>query len=91
MDNRIKQIADFYGLEHQCVKCLEEMAELSVELAKYLQGDNTEVSPVKLREELADVTIMVEQLRYLTGSSFVEQEIERKLERQMQRIKAGGV
>lgn len=90
MDNRIKQIADFYGLEHQCVKCLEEMAELSVELAKYLQGDNM-VSPVKLREELADVTIMVEQLRYLTGSSFVEQEIERKLERQMQRIKAGGV
>ena len=89
MDERIKQIADLYGRQHQCIKCMEEMAELSVEIAKYLESgvpDGQQHVPLKLEQELADVIIMVEQLKYLVNTAFVDQEIERKLERQMQRI-----
>ena len=89
MDERIKQIADLYGRRHQCLKCLEEMAELSVEIAKYLESgvpDGLQHVPFRLEQELADVIIMVEQLKYLVNSAFVDQEIERKLERQMQRM-----
>lgn len=89
MDERIIRIAELYGRRHQCIKCLEEMAELSVEIAKYLESgvpDGLQHVPFKLEQELADVIIMVEQLKYLVNTAFVEQEIERKLERQMQRI-----
>lgn len=79
---RIKIIADFYGFRHQCLKCLEEMAELSVEITKYLENEGPTYT---LEQELADVIIMTEQLRYLTGT-FVDLEIDRKLERQIRRI-----
>lgn len=93
MDNRIKQIADFYGLEHQCMKCLEEMSELSVEILKFLEKDNegkSFVAPMNLEQELADVIIMTEQLKYLMDTAFVELEIDRKLERQLKRMKEVG-
>lgn len=94
MDKRIGQIADFYGLEHQCMKCLEEMAELSVEILKYLEKDNNGyrksfIAPMNLEQELADVIIMTEQLKYLMDTGFVELEIDRKLERQLKRMKEG--
>ena len=95
MDERIIQIANLYGRRHQFLKCMEEMAELSVEIAKYLESDapdGLQHVPFKLEQELADVIIMVEQLKYLVNTAFVEQEIERKLERQMQRIEeASGI
>ncbi len=95
MDERIKQIADLYGRRHQFLKCMKEMAELSAEIARYLESgvpDGLQHVPFKLEQELADVIIMVEQLKYLVNSAFVDQEIERKLERQMQRMEeASGI
>ena len=90
MDKRIMKIANLYGRRQQCLKCMEEMTELSVEIAKYLESgvpDGLQHVPFKL--EQADVIIMVEQLKYLVNGAFVDQEIERKLERQMQRIEEG--
>ena len=47
------------GKEHQLVLCMEEMAELTKELSK----NTTNIS-----EEMADVEIMLEQLRIIYGN-----------------------
>lgn len=57
------KIADHYGEEHQMLKTVEEMAELTQAIIKYLD-DPAEWND--LLGELADVLIMAEQLDYLT-------------------------
>ena len=53
------------GKEHQLVLCMEEMAELTKELSKNMRGfKNT----TNISEEMADVEIMLEQLRIIYGS-----------------------
>lgn len=49
-----------YGVENQTIKAIEEMSELIKELSKALLGkaDNDHI-----REEIADVEIMLEQLK----------------------------
>jgi DNA-binding transcriptional regulator GbsR (MarR family) len=49
-----------YGVENQTIKAIEEMSELIKELSKVLLGkeDNDHI-----REEIADVEIMIEQLK----------------------------
>lgn len=48
------------GKEHQLVLCMEEMAELTKELSKNMRGfKNT---------KMADVEIMLEQLRIIYGN-----------------------
>ena len=58
---KIKAIADHYGKEHQTIKAMEELAELIQALAK---GDIENI-----KEEIADVRVMLEQLEYLYGIS----------------------
>ena len=55
-----------YGREKQIHKTLEELAELSVELHHALdgRGDND-----KILEEMADVEIMLSQMKMLYGST----------------------
>ena len=64
MNENIKSIADHYGLELQKGKAIEELAELIQILAK---GDFEENSKdtSQLIEEVADVEIMLDQLKYL--------------------------
>ena len=51
-----------FGKEHQLIICMEEMAELTKELTKHLRGrDNIP----QIAEEVADVEIMLEQLKIL--------------------------
>lgn len=53
------------GKEHQLVLCMEEMAELTKELSKNMRGfKNT----TNISEEMADVEIMLEQLRIIYGN-----------------------
>lgn len=77
---KIKAIADYYGKEHQTIKAIEELAELIQALAK---GDTENI-----KEEIADVRVMLEQIEYLYGIS--EEEITlricAKLWRQLERI-----
>lgn len=54
-------IADYYGKEHQTIKAMEELAELIQALAK---GDLENI-----KEEIADVRVMLEQIEYLYGIS----------------------
>lgn len=58
---KTKEIADHYGKEHQTVKAIEELAELIQALAK---GDIENI-----KEEIADVRVMLEQIEYLYGIS----------------------
>lgn len=58
---KIKAIADHYGKEHQTIKAMEELAELIQALAK---GDIDNI-----KEEIADVRVMLEQIEYLYGIS----------------------
>ncbi len=51
-----------YGKQSQLVMAMEEMSELTKELSKSLRGtDNAEA----LAEEIADVEIMLEQLKII--------------------------
>ena len=53
----LKYIADHYGLEGQMKKCEEELGEL----IEALGGS----SDIHLAEEIADVEIMISQIKYL--------------------------
>ena len=77
------QIAAHYGLMHQSLKAVEEMAELSVELVKYANNEKGDID--RILEELADVCIMTEQLQFLMGLN-IDGIISRKIMRQLKRI-----
>lgn len=59
-DPVLRKAIAVYGVENQTVKAIEEMSELTKELSKALLGnaDNDHI-----QEEIADVEIMIEQLR----------------------------
>ena len=48
-----------FGYQSQSMMAIEELAELSIEMCKYFQGDN---NVIQIAEEIADVQIMLEQL-----------------------------
>ena len=54
-----------FGKEHQLVLCMEEMAELTKELSKNMRGSK---NITNISEEMADVEIMLEQLRVIFGN-----------------------
>lgn len=84
LDGEICRIADYYGLSSQKVRLVEEMAELTQAIMK-----NDFESTI---EELVDVEILVQQLRYLLiGDDDVMNRLyaktrEMKLARQLMRI-----
>ena len=95
----IKKISHHYGYDAQSRQLIEEMAELTVALNKYYRQDKSDVITAKeyldvqylfnnIKEEIADVTIMLEQIKYLLNISDtdIEQIIEQKLNRQLERI-----
>ena len=84
-EEKVKQIADFYGWNNQLKQLAEECCELSVESLHYIRvGRGIE----RLYEEITDVLIMIQQVVYLLGHGY--KEIERcasfKLDRQLSRI-----
>ena len=53
-----------FGTGMQLIVALEEMSELQKEITKGLRGD---LNKMHLAEELADATIMLEQVRQIFG------------------------
>lgn len=84
MDNRVKTIADYYGFTSQANMLCEEAAEFMVALNKLRRGNVEAFDNIK--EEVADVIVCAEQLRYLLGKE-VDCIIDEKLSRQIRRIK----
>lgn len=77
-------IANHYGKNSQILIAIEELSELTKELCKYKRNYNRRN---ELIEEIADVEIMIEQLKCLFDiHTEVSNEIDYKLERQNRRM-----
>lgn len=74
-----------YGVEHQYWKSVEELGELIVEIARRQDKRTTNE---KIREELADVMIMSEQLRIIVGAKGTDNWIKEKLKRLFLRLRS---
>ena len=90
IDDRLKTIAEHYGLDSQLNILQEELAELIQAVSKYRRGD-----PSHILEEIADVEIMLDQVKYLLGNpeiprvvveKFIKIIREDKIKRQLERI-----
>jgi NTP pyrophosphatase (non-canonical NTP hydrolase) len=100
MDNAIKQIADKYGYDAQSRQLIEECAELTQAVNKLWRLEQVKNRTVTqdidlsfakehLVEELADVSIMVEQMLYLLDCKCdFEIEKAKKIKRQLERMKS---
>ena len=85
IDKCIIEQAEQFGLENRMIQCTEEAGELIQALCKYQriqQGDKTCQTDMihaeyMIAEEIADVELLLEQIKYLLGN---EREVrERKL------------
>lgn len=81
MDDRIKRIADHFGLEVQGRQLMEEMGELAQAVNKlwrfdkgYIDGNRRDLLG-ELAKEIADVTIMTGQITHLTNCSVLVDDI----------------
>ena len=80
---------DHYGAEKQRMVAIEEMAELTKALCKI---DRSQTAPELCKaikhaqEEIADVEIMLMQLKLMHGEKEIDKIVLRKIERQKERM-----
>lgn len=99
MQEKIKKIAEHYGIENQSIQLMEEMAELTIALNKYRRSSKIEHKTIcdsideqfiieQIIEEIVDVTIVLDQLKHLFNYSDDDLTMwkQRKIERQLERI-----
>lgn len=80
----LQRALDTYGSVPQITMVFEEMSELQKELCKYLRGKR---SPASIAEEIADVEIMLEQMKMLfCCTDDVRNERRRKAKRLKERM-----
>lgn len=90
-DKDISFVAEHYGFEHQLNKFLEEIGELLIEISKYKNASSPEEKDnalIGIEEELADVEFLLRQLKYMCHQDEVEETLDRKIKRQLRRIRA---
>ncbi len=97
---KIRKIAQTYGYDAQSRQCIEEMAELTQAINKFWRkqldcgkkevSESFPVSPehMNLKEEIADVYIMLHQMMYLLGIKSIDKTVKEKLDRQIGRIES---
>ena len=99
MQDKLKIIAEHYGIENQSIQLMEEMAELTIALNKYRRSRKVEHQTIsesideqfiieQIIEEICDVEIVLEQIKYLLNHSSDDLAVwkQRKIERQLERI-----
>jgi NTP pyrophosphatase (non-canonical NTP hydrolase) len=86
----MKKIIDFYGKEAQCRLAMEECAELIQAINKCLCFEGDGESRNNLIEEIADVEIMIEQLKIMFNITNEEHDkmYDKKLKRVYGRLEA---
>jgi NTP pyrophosphatase (non-canonical NTP hydrolase) len=84
-DSRIIKIACHYGYTAQSDIIIEECAELTQAILK-LRRAWSDDKLNHVQEELADVLIMARQLRVMLGAEDIDEIINQKLDRQIERI-----
>lgn len=85
-DQMCSDILAYYGHNAQMEKALKELSELDVALGSYMTDGPTVTSADEVIDEIAEVVIMIGQLKLMFGVSKVNDRIEYKLNRQMERI-----
>ncbi len=83
----LQSALDEYGIRNQTDIAIEEMAELTKAIIK-CRRENTEIVFDNLFEEIADVLIMLEQLRMHYGEVHINNIINQKIDRLKKRIEA---
>ena len=93
MKDKLEEIANHYGYQSQARQLIEEMAELTVALNKEWRGMmgyiplDERVSRQNVIEEIADVELLLEQLKYLMDCNWeVIKEKLNKTNRTMERM-----
>lgn len=81
----LKAIADHYGFTSQADMLTEEAAEFTQAVNKLRRGFPDAYKNIK--EEVADVLVVALQLRYLLGGDEIDSIVNKKLTRQLQRIR----
>ena len=84
MNETLTKAIEVYGREHQMLKAIEEMAELTTALLHYLDGNKATLHDV--RSEIADVNIMMLQLASMFGPQHIEDIAKHKLSRLERRL-----
>lgn len=93
IEEKIHRIANYYGADSQLDQTIEELAELTVAIRKFKRNRGNNITDkvtllYNLSGEIADVEIMIEQLKFLLP--FVEEDVDKikveKLDRQIKRI-----
>lgn len=88
--NEYEKFLDAWGYDAQATMCIEEMSELTKELCKLQRyKDNPEkVQEITkhIKEEIADVLNMIEQIELFFGESEIEEIRQEKINRTMKRI-----
>lgn len=82
----LTQIINHYGFHDQHKKAIEECQELIEAIDNHLL-ENTEESRTHLIDEIADVSVMLEQLKLMNGcTGEVAARVEYKIDRQIKRM-----
>lgn len=75
-----------YGAKSQMLKCCEELSELETVILKHVNKDKNNTD--EILDEMADVYVMLEQMKHVFpfGENVLDERIEYKLNRQLERI-----
>lgn len=92
----LHRIADLYGYQEQSLQCQEELAECIVAINKLHRakriGKKIKKWRRRLISEIADVLIMLQQMIHLLNcQEELEAEMDRKIQRQVERMKEAGI
>ena len=84
----LREALNYYGRHAQVNKTCEECAELQVELHHWLRNGLVTFAPQedKVRDEIADVLIIAQQMRLAFGPEAVDARVELKMARLRKRI-----
>lgn len=89
IEEKLVEIARYYGFDSQLNKTIEECGELIKAISKYKGSRFKSEYLDNLEEEVADVLIMINQLRILISKEKIDEIIEYKLDRQLKRMSEG--
>ena len=88
-ESKLRIIANHYGYDHQLNKLVEEIGEVLIEISKYKAAQDivdAYDAVVRLEKELADVEVLIMQLKILGDAEHVEETIDYKIQRQIERM-----
>lgn len=85
MDEKLKQLAKYYGFTNQADMLVEESAEFTVARNKLRRGNTDAIK--QMEEELADVLVVALQLRHIIGEEHIDSIMNEKIDRQLERMK----